>query len=142
MAQFVVTGNEVYVFFNNTRLDLVQSFRATDDYGFEPASGIGDIHVTEYVPTLARHAISISRFVLKRDTAVSLGIIQENGASALVNTPFDITVISKKTGAMLRKYLKSINNSGDIGLSAHRVIVTDANFVAIDASGQINLPNG
>lgn len=138
MAVFTVTGNEVDVFFNNVKLDLMQSFRATDDYGFEPASGVGDIHVKEYVPTLARHAISISRFALKKDSAMKLGILQENGDAALKNVPFDILVVSK-AGVIMRKYIQGINNSGDIGITAHRVIVSDANFVALDASGLLAL---
>jgi hypothetical protein len=139
VARFVVTGNEVTLVFNNVVVDLFQTFRATDDYGFEPASGIGDIHCREYVPTLARHAISISRLVLTKENAMKLNIIQENGDSALKSIVFDIQLFSKVTGQLMRKYIDGINNSGDIGVTAHRIIINDANFVAIDATGTLNI---
>lgn len=140
MARFVITGNEAVLVLNNVRASLFQTFRATDDYGFEPASGIGDIHVKEYTPTLARHAISISRFVLKLDVAVQSGIILENGDAALLGNVFDIEVFSK-TGVLMRKYKDCINNSGDLGVTAHRVLVNDANFVGLDVTGQFASPS-
>lgn len=137
MGQFVYTGNEVEVHFNGTVLDLVQNMRGTDDYGFEPASGIGDIHAFEYTPTLARHSISISRFALRKDSAVALGIIQENGDAALSNPPFAIEIFSKVTGKLLKKWMGALNSSSDVTVTAHRVVVGDANFVATDTTGDL-----
>jgi len=61
------TGNRIAVVIDGKQFGLVQSVRASDDYGPEPASGIGDIHAQEFVPTMARHSLSISMMVLKRD---------------------------------------------------------------------------
>lgn len=135
MAKIVYTGNEVNVFMKGVKLDLVQNMRGTDDYGFEPASGIGDIHAFEYTPTLARHSISISKFALRRESAVDLGIIQENGNAAIANPIFDIEIFSKITGKLIKKWIGSLNSSSDITVTAHRVVVEDANFVALDTLG-------
>jgi len=137
MAKYVFTGNEVTLYLNGVEVDLVQNLRGTDDYGFEPASGIGDIHAFEYVPTMARHSIAISKFALRKETAVTAGIIQENGDAALANAPIEIEIFSKLTGALIKKYLGVSNSSADIAVTAHRVVVEDANFVAIDTSGTL-----
>ena len=137
MALFTYTGNEVDVYMNGVLLDLIQNMRGTDDYGFEPASGIGDIHALEYVPSMARHSIAVSKFALRKDSAVTAGIINENGDAALANTPIVIEVFSKITGALIKKYLTASNTSSDIAITAHRIVVEDANFVATDTMGTL-----
>lgn len=52
------TGNRIVVLFDGKQVGLVQSVGMSDDYAPEPASGIGDIHVAEYVPTMARHSLN------------------------------------------------------------------------------------
>lgn len=58
------SGNRVTVRFDGREIGLVQSVRMSDDYAPEPASGIGDIHVIEYVPTMARHSLSDRKSVV------------------------------------------------------------------------------
>jgi len=140
MAKFVVTGNECTIVINNVKVPLMQTLRATDDYGHEPASGIGDIHVTEYTPTLARHSIAISRFVMTLDQAINAGIILANGDDAMRNLEFDIEVMSKDGSTLMKKYLRCKNNSSDISVTAHRVLVSDANFVGIDTTALKSAP--
>jgi len=135
MAQFIYTGNEVNVFMNGMEIDLLQNLRGTDDYGPEPVSGIGDIHAKENAPTFARHAVTISKFALRKEKAITAGIISENGNAILLQTPFAVEVFAKLTGKLLRKYLGVTLGSDDLALTAHRVIVVDANFVAIDVVG-------
>ena len=67
----VRSANRVKVFFNNLEVGLVQSVRMNDDYGPEPASGIGDIHVTEYVPTMARHSLNVQTMMLCLENSMS-----------------------------------------------------------------------
>ena len=62
----VRSGNRIVVVFDGKQIGMVRSVRASDDYGLEPASGIGDIHAQEYVPSMARHSLSISSMVLIR----------------------------------------------------------------------------
>ena len=45
------SGNLITVVFDGKQIGLVQNVRMNDDYSPEPASGVGDIHVEEYVPT-------------------------------------------------------------------------------------------
>jgi hypothetical protein len=140
MATFVYTGNEINVYFAGLKVDLVQNMRCTDDYGPEPVSGVGDIHVREYPPTMARHSVAISRFALRKDTAVGLGIINENGDAALINSGklFEIEVFSKLTGKLIKKYMGSYNGSSDATFTAHRAVVSDANFVCTDTMGDMS----
>ena len=68
------TGNRIVVVFDGKQIGLIQSVRANDDYSPEPASGIGDIHVQEYVPTMARHSLSVSTMMLKTGAMLQAGI--------------------------------------------------------------------
>src|SRR3546814_4828252 len=76
-----------------------------DDYSPEPASGIGDIHVQEYVPTMARHTLNVSAMLLNRGAMLEAGIAAENGDAMLQGLVFDIEVYDKDTGTLLRKYV-------------------------------------
>lgn len=133
-SQYIYTGNEVRVVMDGVELDLVQTIRGSDDYGDEYVSGIGDIHGLELVPTFARHTVTISGFALKKEKAILLGIIRENGDEALKGKHFTIEIFSKE-GPLLRKWEDAVNNSGDINVTAHRIVVKDATFMALDAAG-------
>lgn len=143
MAGFItVTGNNVDVFINGQKLQVMTTLRATDDYGLEPVTEVGNIHVREYVPTVARHAVSISKFLMSGESAITAGIITMNGDDAMVGRTFDIEIFSKASGVLLRKYINASNTSGDVSLQANRLIVTDANFVATDVTGDLNSVTG
>lgn len=130
------TGNRVIVQFDGKQIGLVQSVRMSDDYGPEPASGIGDIHVQEYVPTMARHSLSVSSMVLFRGAMREAGLATINGDDALEGKVFDIVTMSKDDGAVLRKYTGCSYASGDIDISKHAIIVSNAMFNALDVSGE------
>ncbi len=137
MGQVVWTGNEVEVTINGERVELAQNIRGTDNYGHEPASGIGDIHVKEYVPSLARHTITMSKLVMLREKAIAAGMVLENGDDALKGRTFDIEVFPKGGGPLLKKWTGCVNDGGDVGVTAHRILVQDATFLATDASGKL-----
>lgn len=132
----VRSGNRVVVVFDGVQLGLVRSVRASDDYSPEPASGIGDIHVQEYVPTTARHTLSVSQMVLIKGAMHDAGIASENGDDALKGLVFDLEVYSKDDGALLRKYVGVSYASGDIDINAHQIIVANGQFNALDVSGK------
>jgi hypothetical protein len=138
VGQFVFTGNEVEVSINGQRVDLAQNIRGTDNYGHEPASGIGDIHVKEYVPSVARHNITMSKLVMRKEKAISAGLILENGDDAMRGRIFDIEIFPKGGGPVLRKWMGCVNDGGDIGVTSHRILVQDATFLATDAAGQLS----
>ena len=129
------SGNRVIVRFDGREIGLVQSVRMSDDYAPEPASGIGDIHVIEYVPTMARHSLSVSTMVLFTGAMREAGISLENGDDALLGLVFDIVVESKDDGSELRKYLGCSFASGDVEVSKHAIIVSNAQFYALDVVG-------
>lgn len=129
------SGNRIVVTFDGQQIGLVQSVRASDDYSPEPASGIGDIHVAEYVPAMARHTLSVSTMILFTGAMREAGISTVNGDDALEGRVFDIVVYSKDDGAELRKYVGCSYASGDIEVNKHAIIMANAQFNALDVTG-------
>lgn len=131
----VRSGNRIAVVFDGQEVGLAQSLRPNDDYSPEPASGIGDIHVAEYVPTMARHNISMGQMVLRTSSLRALGISALNGDDVLEGRVFDIEMYDKDTGQLLRKYVNASYASGDVEISKHAIIVNNAVFNALDVTG-------
>ena len=131
----VRSGNRIVVLFDGQQIGMVRSVRASDDYSPEPASGIGDIHVQEYVPTMARHTLSVSSMVLIKNNMQSAGITPENGDAVLQGLVFDLEVYSKDDGKLLRKYIGVSYASGDIDINAHQIVVASGQFNALDVTG-------
>lgn len=131
----VRSGNKTVVVINNVQVGLVQSVRASDSYGLEAVSGMGDIHVQEHVPTAATHSLSIQQLVLYKGSLRQLGISLENGDDALKGTVFDLVTMDVN-GDVLRKYTGCSFDSGDLEVSAHRVVSSSCQLKALDVSGK------
>lgn len=129
------SGNRIVASLDGKRVGLIQNVRMSDDYAPDPASGIGDIHVQEYVPTVARHNLNITTMVLKRGALLELGIVPVNGDGALLGLVFDIEVFDKETGDLLRKYTGCSYASGDLEVSKHTIVMQSGTFNALDVSG-------
>lgn len=129
------SGNRIAVVFDGKQIGLVQSVRMNDDFSPEPASGIGDIHVQEYVPTMARHSLSVSAMVLNKGAMLEAGLVQENGEAVLQGLVFDMEVYSKDDGALLRKYIGCSYASGDFEINKHSIVMQSAQFYALDVTG-------
>jgi hypothetical protein len=129
------SGNRVIVTFDGKQIGLVQTVRMSDDFGPEPASGIGDIHVQEYVPTMARHTLSVSSMILFAGAMREAGITTVDGDEALEGRVFDIVVQSKDDGTELRKYIGCSYASGDVEVTKHAIIVSNAQFNALNVTG-------
>lgn len=129
------SGNRIVVVFDGKQIGLVQSVRMSDDYSPEPASGIGDLHVQEYVPTMARHSLSVSAMVLNRGAMLEAGIVMENGDAVLQGLVFDLEAYSKDDGTLLRKYIGCSYASGDMDISKHAIVMQSAQFYALDVTG-------
>lgn len=129
------SGNRIAVVFDGKQIGLVRSVRANDDYSPEPASGIGDIHVQEYVPTMARHSISVSSMVLIKGAMLEAGIAAENGDAMLEGLVFDLEVYDKDSGNLLRKYIGVSYASGDLDINAHQIVIQSGMFNALDVVG-------
>lgn len=131
----VQSGNRIVVMFDGKQVGLIQNVRASDDYGPEAASGIGDIHAVEYVPSMARHMLSVSAMVLKKGSLRAAGISAENGDAMLKGLVFDFVTIDKDSGAVLRKYVGCSYASGDVDVSKHAIVMNSAQFNALDVQG-------
>lgn len=131
----VRSGNRVAVVFDGVQIGLIQSVGMNDDYSPEPASGIGDIHVAEYVPTMARHSLSVSGMLLNKGAMLEAGIAMENGDAMLRGLVFDFEVYSKDDGALLRKYVGCSYASGSLDVQKHAIIMQSGQFNALDVTG-------
>ncbi len=129
------SGNRIAVVFDGKQIGLIQNISGNDDYSPEPASGIGDIHVQEYVPTMARHTLSVSAMMLNRGALLEAGIAAENGDAMLQGLVFDFEVYSKDDGTLLRKYVGCSYASGSIDIQKHQIAVQSAQFIALDVVG-------
>jgi hypothetical protein len=131
----VRSGNHIMALFDGRQIGLIQNVSMQDDYSPEPASGIGDIHVAEYVPTMARHTLNVSGMVLRRGDMLAAGIKAENGDAVLEGLVFDIVVADKEGGVILRKYRGCSYASGSMDVSKHTIVMHSAQFNALDVSG-------
>jgi hypothetical protein len=130
------TGNRVVVRFDGKIIGLAQNVRGSDDYALDPASGIGDAHVQEYVPTIARHTVTVGFMALKQKGLAEQGIAPENADEALKGYVFDIELYDKDTNTMLKKYIDCSYNNGDLDVTKHAIIMRNATFMALDVSGK------
>lgn len=131
----VRSANRIIITLDGKEMGTMRSCRMNDDYSPEPVTGIGDIHVVEHVPTVARHSLSCSTVVLNRGALREKGIALENGDDALRGTVFDIVIMSKDDGEILRKYMGCSYASGDLEINANAVVMSNAQFNALDVSG-------
>ena len=131
----VRSGNRIVVVLDGITIGTLQSVSSNDDYAPEPASGIGDIHVQEWVPTMARHSLSVSSMVLEKGALMSIGIIPENGDAALEGLVFDIEQYDKDSGILIRKYIGCSYASGSIDIQKHAIVMQSGQFNALDVTG-------
>jgi hypothetical protein len=129
------SGNRIAVIFDGKEIGLLQSVSASDDYSPEPASGIGDIHAVEHVPTMARHSLNVSAMLLKKGAMFEAGIAMENGDAVLQGLVFDFEVYSKDDGTLLRKYIGCSYASGSLDVNKHAIIMQSGMFNALDVTG-------
>lgn len=129
------SGNRIIVTLDGKQVGLLQSLRMNDDYGLEPASGIGDIHVIEYVPSMARHTINVNLMVLNKGALLAQGLAPENADAVLLGTVFDIENFDKDTNTLIRKYRGCSYASGDFEVSKHAIVMQTAVFNCLDVSG-------
>lgn len=154
----VRSSNRFTIKIGGIAVGLLQDLRCQDDYSPEPASGIGDIHVKEYVPTMARHTISTSQACMFTASLRQLGISFENGDDALKGLVFDIEVHDRvkedsispgktgvgnvagvtmasegSSGSVLRRYEKCSFASGDIEIRKHAMVINSATINACNA---------
>jgi hypothetical protein len=136
----VFSGNRVDVVLDNNIVGLCQSARLADNYALEDASGIGDIHVIEHVPTKAVHTVAVSNMCLFTQSlrGIGGGGYTVDGDAALTGQIFDILVNGKLAGTpsgTLRAYIGCSYDSGDIDVTAHRITMGSGQFKALNVMG-------
>lgn len=131
----VRSGNRLVVEVDGAVVGFAQNVSANDDYAPEGASGIGDIHVQEYVPTQARHTFSMSKMVLDNERLRAAGVLHENGDAALKGFVWDMVKRDKETGEELRAYIGCSMASGSIDTSKHQIIMSSGQFNCLDVRG-------
>ena len=129
------SGNRIIVTLSNLQVGMAQSVRLNDDYAPEPSSGIGDIHVAEWVPTRATHTINVGMMVVVKKALYDLGLVPLNGDDMLLGIVYDIQAFSKDDGSLIRKYTGCSYASGDYDISKHAIVMQNAVFHALDVSG-------
>lgn len=128
-------ANRIIIQFDGKQVGACKSVSLHESYNHEPVTGIGDIHVIEYVPTLASYSVQIEAMVLEKEALRSAKILTENGEDTLVGRVFDISVISKDSGEEIRKFSGCTYDSGDIRITTNQVVSTSAQFKALRVSG-------
>jgi hypothetical protein len=128
------SGNRTIILMDGKEVGLIQSVRMSDDYSPEPASGIGDIHAVEYVPSMARHNITVQQMCLNTNTMRSLGVSAANGDDMLRGQVFDFLVVSKDDGQILRKYEGCSYASGEAEVQKHAIVMATGQFNALNVS--------
>lgn len=131
----VRSGNRIVILLGGEQVGMLQNVSAADDYSPEPASGIGDIHAQEYVPTMARHTLNVSSMLLKKGALLAAGAAVENGDGALQGLVFDFEVYGKDDGELLRKYTGCSYASGSLEVSKHAIVMQSGVFNALDVTG-------
>lgn len=129
------SGNRVIITYGGVQIGAMRSCRMSDDYAPEPVSGIGDIHVQEYVPTVARHTLSCQQVVLVTGSMRQVGIAMENGDAVLQGLVFEVDIYSKDDGTLLKKYTGCSYASGDVEITANAIMIASAQFNALDTAG-------
>lgn len=129
------SGNRFLLVMDGVTIGAARSARLSSDYGPEPLSGIGDIHVLEHVPTMARHSVSVAQMVIKKRSLLALGLVPENGDGALRGLVFDILAQDKDTGEVVQKMIGCSYASGDVDISAHQITMMNGQFNALDVQG-------
>lgn len=130
------SGNKFVIVFDGNPIGMCQSVEMRDEYSPEPLSGVGDIHVQEYVPTMAHHTLQVEEVMLNTNSMLKAGIAFENGEDALSGRVVDIINMDKETGEVVRKYMGCSYASGSIQVRKHAMIIANATFNALNVSGK------
>lgn len=128
-------ANRHQLLFDGYAVAFLESVSPDDDYGVEPQSGIGDIHVQEHTPSVARHTINVQGVIPKTRNLKQLGVLTENGDIALTGKVFDIVLVNLDTGSPARTYRGCTCARVGHQISKHRAISFSATFMALDVNG-------
>jgi hypothetical protein len=73
--------------------------------------------------------------VLNLGSLRAAGVSAENGDAVLQGLVFDIVVLSKDDGTVLRKYIGCSYASGDVEVTKHAIVMNSAQLNCLDVQG-------
>jgi hypothetical protein len=129
----VYSGNTILVVIKNKPVGLLQDVTADEDYAPEPASGIGDPRVVEYVPTMYRVSLAVSSMSLRKDSLFSVGVFPEKVETYLATEPFTVVVIDKVTKKTVRQYNNCIFGRGTLAVRKHTIVSHNCTLLSTEA---------
>lgn len=130
----VHTANRIWVSAGGAPVGLGQSVELHDDYQMESLQGIGDIHPQEFAPSAAVLTVTISEMVMLDASLRASGVSCASPDDALKGVSHDI-IVASHDGGVLRKYTGCFYTSGDVQVRKHAIVIANATFKAMDASG-------
>ena len=154
----VFSGNRITIEVDGQPVGMAQSATCSDSYALEPASQIGDIHVVEYVPTMARHQIDLELMLFYKKALADIigdGYVLDNGLAALRGIVFDIVIRGKlieglptpagrtdqELQRIIRKYLSCSYDGGQVTVRKHAIVIQNARFMALDVTSFESAPD-
>ena len=141
--QIVYTGNSVNLYLAGIKGQLFERLGADSDANDEAVSGFGDAHVISVVPTVVTFHITVSKFVMTLEQIAQASgntiIVPATVSDYITQAPFDIEVFSKTTGNLVRKWTNCVTLRHTANFERHRVVILDATFQGLDATGGYNL---
>lgn len=127
----IKTANTAILTFNNVVLGTLQTVRFSEDYGIQPAYGIGSIDPIENVPGAARYTVTASVLVMNNDDLTANGIQPGSSADVLTGNVFDILLIDKISRTTIQTARNCSFASGDTEISTNRVVTRNITFQAL-----------
>jgi hypothetical protein len=128
----VLTGNLVLLRIAGKVIGRAQTADFDDDFGIEPVSGIGDFEPQEHVPLRATHTITVSKFVIDRNSLQQLGIVS-TGEEILTAGVIDIEVITKDNKTV-KKVESCTCRTYRLSVNAHAIIGENATWLGLSSS--------
>jgi hypothetical protein len=129
----VYSGNTVLVVIRNQPVGLLQDVTADEDFAPEPASGIGDPRVVEYVPTMYRISLAVSSMSLKKSSLFNIGVFPETIDTYLATEPFTVVIIDKVSKKTVRQYNNCIFGRGTLSVRKHTIVSHNCTLLATEA---------
>lgn len=127
-----MTGNRIIVKFGGDVIGMVQDLRCSDDYGLEPVSGIGDIHIVEYVPTMARHTLHVSQMVLSKGSILANRGVAKNANDMLKGLVVDFEIWDRGAGVATSENISGLGTMyfGDGGFDPNYDNLPNSDFTS------------
>lgn len=136
--QSVQTGNTIFLMIENTPIGRAQSLSAERSFGTEGIYEIGSIMPQEHVYLKYTGRVSLSRFLMKKESLATLGFAAL-GEEVLKVDIMDIVTLDNLTKEVMIAYRGcSIDNYNE-GYRANEIVTEDSTFFYLTSSSVKNM---